>query len=68
MTAIDDLITEDVPTHPTPAPRRPRPYESQWTRAEQDQHWRELCTAIGTPNAQRPTPAPGTPQPERTTT
>ncbi|MGW4493817.1 helix-turn-helix domain-containing protein [Streptomyces sp. NPDC004376] len=24
--------------------------------AQQDAHWRELCAAVGTPNARRPTP------------
>ncbi|MEU5596861.1 hypothetical protein [Streptomyces sp. NPDC020298] len=58
MTAINDLYAEDIPTRPEPAPSRPRPYTSMWTRAEQDQHWQELCAAVGTPDAQRPRKTP----------
>lgn len=29
---------------------------SHWTEQEQDAHWAALCAAVGTPDAQRPTP------------
>lgn len=54
MTALDDLIAETVPHRPDPAPPRPRDYQPTWTPAEQDQHWQDLCKAVGTPKAQRP--------------
>ncbi|MGW4222955.1 hypothetical protein ACWEG1_05810 [Streptomyces bauhiniae] len=54
MTALDDLYAEAIPHRPEPAPPAVRPYTQQWTRAEQDAHWRELCIAVGTPKAERP--------------
>lgn len=63
MTAVDDLYTEDIPTRPQPAPPRARAYPSMWTRAEQDAHWHELCTAVGTPGVARPGPPPAPPDP-----
>lgn len=54
MTAIDDLLAEDIPHRPDPAPPRPRTYQPTWTPEEQDQHWADLCNAIGVRNERQP--------------
>lgn len=53
---VDKDLAETVPDG-TFGHSRPAPHRSPWTPAEQDRHWQALCHAVGTPNAQRPTPA-----------
>lgn len=43
------LLVELVPTRPAPSASR-----GPWTEAEQDEHWAQLCEAVGTPGASRP--------------
>jgi hypothetical protein len=50
VSPIDALLAELVPTRPDPAVSR-----GPWTEAEQDAHWAQLCEAVGTPGAPRPT-------------
>lgn len=45
------LTAETIPVRPATPPTRP------WTDEERDAHWAALCQAVGTPDAQRPTPA-----------
>ncbi|MFI8294466.1 hypothetical protein ACIGCZ_00815 [Streptomyces nigra] len=53
MTPLDRLLLEAVPVRPEPA------VHSVWTQHEQDEHWDDLCRAVGTPGMKRPKrPAP----------
>ncbi|NUO42379.1 MAG: hypothetical protein HOV82_10105 [Streptomyces sp.] len=52
---LDRLLLELVPTRPAPVPPRgPVPPPNPWTAQQQDQHWDDLCEAVGTPGAERP--------------
>ena len=51
MSPLDQLLQEAIPTRPEPA----QPW-GHWTDEDRDQHWQDLCDAVGTPNAPRPTP------------
>ncbi|MFM9649848.1 MULTISPECIES: hypothetical protein [Streptomyces] len=53
MSLLDHLIDESIPQRPTPAPATP-PTHRYWTTTEQDQHWQDLCKAVGTPGKPRP--------------
>ena len=52
MSPLDRLLLEAIPTRPAPA--TPGGY---WTQAEQDEHWAQLCQAVGAPGTPRPQPA-----------
>ncbi|MGQ5576727.1 hypothetical protein [Streptomyces sp. ECR3.8] len=55
MTPLEQLAQEEVPLRPASAPLAARAYQPYWTPAEQDQHWADLCAAVGAPaNTQRP--------------
>jgi hypothetical protein len=54
MTTLDDFLAEAIPHRPTPPTPEP-PTHHYWTPAEQDQHWQDLCKAVGTPGRPRPT-------------
>lgn len=56
MSLLDHLIDESIPQRPDPAPATP-PTRRYWTTTEQDQHWNDLCHAVGTPGKPRPTAA-----------
>ncbi|UOB09117.1 hypothetical protein MQE23_08630 [Streptomyces sp. HP-A2021] len=49
MSPLEALLLELVPTRPDPAPHR-----GPWTQGQQDEHWAQLCEAVGTPGAERP--------------
>lgn len=53
---VDADLAETIPdgTFGHARPSRYKPAPRHWTTAEQDQHWQELCKAVGTPGAQRP--------------
>lgn len=53
MTPIDRLLAESIPHRIEPAPAEP-PTRRYWTPVEQDQHWNDLCQAVGTPGRPRP--------------
>ena len=44
MNAFDRLMQEAIPVRLDPA------VHSVWTEAEQDEHWDDLCRAVGAPN------------------
>jgi hypothetical protein len=50
VSPLERLLAETIPLRPEPAPD-----PSPWTQRQQDDHWRALCRAVGTPDAQRPT-------------
>ncbi len=54
MTPLERLLQEEIPVRPVPGSS----VHSVWTKQEQDRHWDELATAIGTPGAKRPAPTP----------
>ena len=57
MTPLEQLLAEQIPTRPAPAPSAPRTSSTTRPRtpAEQDAHWQALCQAVGAPAEQRPT-------------
>lgn len=57
MSPLERLLAEAIPVRPQPA----TPW-GHWTQQQQDAHWQALCASVGTPGAQRPTPAENTAQ------
>ncbi|MFD5709524.1 hypothetical protein ACFWHW_03865 [Streptomyces pharetrae] len=49
MSPLERLLLEAVPTRPDPAPPR-----GPWSEEQQNEHWAQLCEAVGTPGAPRP--------------
>ncbi|MEU3851764.1 hypothetical protein [Streptomyces sp. NPDC029554] len=53
MSPLDALLLELVPTRPDPAPPR-----GPWTEQQQDEHWAQLCEAVGATGEVRPAARP----------